>query len=405
MSWLDQERLPFLASLLLAIFCLSLYAGMIFRNWVPILRSQSLTATRVNPPVAMDFPLHWSASFLALSGQPLAVYDHSRLVAIEKEYTGYGPLPWPYPPTALLVDLPLAGAPYFISLALWLALTMGVYLLVLYRTAPHPLILLWALAFFGTFANFIYGQNGFLSAAALGGGLLLLEAHPLTGGIILGLLSYKPHLAVLVPVALIAGRNWRALGGAIISGLGLIVASMAAFGFDIWGLFLQNLPGAVNNLYTQPQWFVKMPSVFAAARLTGFDLRWAWTFQGILMLAAVALVVWLWSGSASPALKASGLVLAILLFSPHLWYYDLTLLALALAWFWQEGRRSGWILADQVLLLVSWFAPLVTFHLAVDLTWPLGPLYLAPSLILLFKRYHREKNDQPILPKTVQLVT
>jgi len=67
-------------------------------------------------------------------------------------------------------------------------------------------VLSLALAFPGTFQNFIQGQNGFLSAALLGGGLVILERFPLTGGMLLGALSYKPHLAALIPVALLAGR-------------------------------------------------------------------------------------------------------------------------------------------------------------------------------------------------------
>jgi len=397
MPWLNRERMPLVVSLVLAAFCLSLYIGTIWRKWGPILRSQSLMAPKVNPPVALDFPLHWSASFLALSGEPAAVYDYNRLKTVEKDLTGFSSLPWPYPPNALLIDLPLALAPYFVSLAIWLTVTMGAYLLVLYKIAPHRLTLFWALAFFGTFANFIQGQNGFLSAALLGGGLLLLENSPLMGGMLLGLLSYKPHLAALIPLALLLGRRWQALGGTMVSGMCMILASAAVFGLDIWGIFLKNIHDTINNLHTQPLWFYKMPSIFAAARLSGLEVATAWIFHGVVMLAAVALVVWLWSGPASPAIRASALVLAILLFSPHIWYYDLTLLALPLAWLWREGRTKGWLPREQLLLLASWAIPIVSFSMAVDLKWPHGPLYLVGPLILVVQRYYWERHQPPKL--------
>lgn len=44
---------------------------------------------------------------------------------------------------------------------------------------------------------------------------MLLERCPFLAGICTGLLAYKPHLAVLFPVAFLAGRQWRAIAGAL----------------------------------------------------------------------------------------------------------------------------------------------------------------------------------------------
>jgi hypothetical protein len=392
-EWLNRRQLPFIAALTLGAICLTLYVWHLQRTWGPILHGQSLLAPRVAPPIAQDFALHWTGSFLALAGEPASVYDYSRFGRVEQELTGIGPHPWPYPPTGLLIDLPLALLPYFVSLAAWLTVTMGLYLLVLYRIAPHPLTIFWALAFFGTFENFFFGQNGFLSAALLGGGLLLLNGFPLVGGMCLGLVSYKPHLAALIPLALLAGRRWRALGGAVASGAILALASAAFFGWDIWWIFLKNISGTLNNLYTRAGWFYKMPSVFAAARLAGFDVPGAWIFHGAAMLAAAALVVWIWSRPASTAIRSSALATAILLFSPHIWYYDLTVLALALAWLWREGCTKGWLPGEQLLLLLSWLMPLASFCLAAGMQWSQGPLYLALPMIMVVRRYSWEKRQ------------
>jgi hypothetical protein len=176
---------------------------------------------RVGEPVGADFTLFWAASYLSLQGNPAEVYDFSHLRATEQQL--FGPavtLPWPYPPTFLLMVLPLSLLPYPTALAIWLAATLAVFLVVLWRIGPHPLILLLTLAFPGTFINFICGQNGFLSAALLGGGLLLLDRFPLAAGLVLGLLCFKPHLALLVPVALLAGRHGKALLGVLLSGVG-----------------------------------------------------------------------------------------------------------------------------------------------------------------------------------------
>ncbi len=393
--WFRRERLVLTASLMLAGVCLSLYLYHLWKDWGPVLRKHSLETPRLSAPVAKDFVLHWTASHLALAGKQATLYDPGQLKQAEQALAGFGGHFWLYPPTGLLVDLPLAHLPYLISLALWLAATLGLYLLVLHRIAPHPLTLLWGLAFFGTFQNFYFGQNGFLSAALLGGGLFLLEGFPFLGGMLLGLLSFKPHIAVLIPLALLAGRYWRALAGSAVAAVCLFGASLAVLGLDSWRLFLENSPRALIYLYSEPGWYFKMPTIFAAARLAGGGVPVAWSLQGLGMLAAVALVVWLWGVRASAALRAAALVIGTLLFSPQIWYYDLTVLAVPLAWLWWEGHTRGWLPLEQLLLLLSWLMPLVNFLLEVSLRWPIGPLYLIPPSILVIRRYCMENRQVP----------
>ena len=148
-----------------------------------------------------------------------------------------------------MIDLPLALLPYFVSLCVWLAVTMTLYLLMLYRTAPQRFTFFWALAFFGTFQNFFFGQNGFISAALLGSGFLLLQPSPFWGGMFLGLVSYKPHIAALIPLALVVGRQWKALGGAIISAAALALVSVLVFGWGIWQEFLASIPNTMETLH------------------------------------------------------------------------------------------------------------------------------------------------------------
>jgi hypothetical protein len=348
-------------------------------------------AARIGQPVAFDFPLHWTASSLALAGEAATVYDYPRLRIREKQLTGYGPHPWPYPPTALLIDFPLALAPYFVSLAIWLTVTLGVYLLILYKIAPHPLTIFWELTFFGTFANLVVGQNGFISGAFLGGGLLLLESSPAAAGILLGLLSYKPHLAALIPLALLAGRRWQTLIWAMVSGMALMLASGAVFGLNIWGLFLESLSSTLTDLHNQALWFYKMPSVFGALRMVGLEPSTTWIFQGATMLAAAALVVWIWSGPASLLVKGAALVVATLLFSPHIMYYDLAILAIPLAGFWWQGLTKGWLPWEKSLLLLSWTTPALNLLFSMMMV-PQGPLYLAPLVILMLRRYFWEQD-------------
>ena len=56
--------------------------------------------------------------------------------------------------------------------------------------------------------NALVGQNGFLTAALIGGTLYLMPVRPILAGICLGLLSYKPQYGLLFPLVLIAASQW-----------------------------------------------------------------------------------------------------------------------------------------------------------------------------------------------------
>jgi alpha-1,2-mannosyltransferase len=76
----------------------------------------------------------------------------------------------------------------------------------------------------GLLANAVVGQNGFLSPALVGGALLLLPGSATVAGCLIGLLAFKPHLGILLPIVLVAGGYWRAIAAATAT-LGLLVLS------------------------------------------------------------------------------------------------------------------------------------------------------------------------------------
>ena len=65
--------------------------------------------------------------------------------------------------------------------------------------------------------NLGFGQNGFLTAALLIGGIRLTPSRQLIGGALLGLLAYKPQFGLVVAVAVIAAGLWRAAFAAVLT--------------------------------------------------------------------------------------------------------------------------------------------------------------------------------------------
>lgn len=348
---------------------------------------------RSGVPIGGDFSYYWIASRLAWLGEPASVYDAARLQMWHQEFFGADTqLIWSYPPTFLLLLLPAAWLPYLASWTIWTLLGLAGYLLIIRRIAPHHLIIWWALAFPGAFQNFGYGQNGFLSVILLGGGLLMLRSNPFLGGLLLGLFSYKPHLFVLAPLALLAGRRWRALAGLLTGALGLALASVWVLGPNIWRVFLGSLHsswqivgrGQVGAGGTLP--LIKVPSVFAALRLAGVGTPWSLGVQAAVSLVAAAAVIWVWARRAPLALSSAVLVLGILLFTPYDFVYDLTLLALPLAWLGWEGYQRGFRRAEPAVLVLGYLTSLISLPLAQAYHVQIAPCVFLWLFILSWRR-------------------
>lgn len=389
MKWLNQERISVYPRIFIALYII-LYLYIIS----PGLHGNNIL-DRNSIPIGADFSNFYSAATLALSQSPAATYDFTKMRAAQVKTIGANPesiggMLWVYPPIFLLLLLPFSFLPYFASLAIWLITTILGYLKVLLRIAPSRQTIWLAVAFPGTFENFIHGQNGFLSAGILGGGLLLLESHAFIGGIILGFLSYKPQLAVLILVALMAGRRWKALAGASLSFLGLVLASILIMGTGVWVAFWQSITVA-SKLYESGALPVfKDGSVFYAALLAGASFEVARTLQAIMMISVVIVVFIVWFRDISLPIRNSVLVLSILLFTPHVYPYDFVLLALPIAWLGWQGYTKGWMPLEKLFLVIAWLLPFL-IPLIGKTRFQIAPLIILILLILVLKRSKMEK--------------
>ncbi len=150
-----------------------------------------------------------------------------------------GHMPFVYPPTALLLFKPLALLPQQGGFFTWVAVSALVFSLAVARLAEWRIA---ALSFLSPAAikGIILGQSAMLLGGATFGSLLL---PPLAGGIVLGIvLAIKPQILLFAPLAFLVRREWRLLAGIAIGGLGLVAASLIAFGPGLWAEWLQALP-------------------------------------------------------------------------------------------------------------------------------------------------------------------
>ena len=368
-EWVTPRRLRIYPLLYLIILLAVTLAAITFRQGVLDPSGKFL---------GTDFISFWSASHLLWEGRPEAAYDLAVLKTVpESFFPVKGPVyAWMYPPMAFLVIAPLAALPYLPALGAWLGLTFIGYLTAIWRYLPDHRALLAVVAFPPVFINLGHGQNAFLSTALLGWGLFLLPSRPWLAGALLGLLIYKPHLGLLLPVALLASGNWRALLAAGLAALGFMALSYFLFGAEAWTAYLGQAGFTRRVLEEGLIPWQKMISVFAAARLWGASITQAWILQMVFSLMAAVLVWRAWRGSGDHGLKVAILVISTLVAAPLAWDYDALLLSIALASLTAAGLRRGFWDWELSALALAWMLPLFWRPLASAVDVPLGIITL-----------------------------
>jgi hypothetical protein len=339
-------------------------------------------------PLGTDFTSFWTASRLALAGSPASAYDvaahHAQQAALFGRDAGYAA--FFYPPIFLLICLPLAALPYLASLAAWLTATGALYWRVARAWLGEAFGAMPILAFPAVLSNIGHGQNGFLSAALFGAGGLWLERRPIVAGLCLGALAYKPHLGIMIPVALAIAGRWKTFAAAGVAVIAFAAASYGVFGADTWRGFLADAGLARAALEHGLVGDAKMQSAFAAVRLWGGGLALAYGVQALVAAAAAAGLVWLQRRAPRSGAEAPAMIVAALLASPFLLDYDLIILAAPMAWMLRQGADRGFLSWEKTILLAAFVLPAISRTLATDVHLPLTPFVLAALFFALLRR-------------------
>lgn len=356
-----------------------------------------------------DFVNLWTAGRLIGEGRALEVFEPRALMAAHHRL--FSPaLPfhfWSYPPPALFLAAPFALTPsYFAGLAAWTALGWAV---LAWTPLPGPgrALLLFCPA---VAVNIGLGQNGALTAALLLGGLALLERRPIAAGVLLGLLVFKPQMALLLPVLVVAGRRWRTMAGAAVGAGGLLLAATAMFSLESWRAFLDgSLPmqGAMLRGGRGP-FLSMMPSTFASLRLLGLP----WTTAIAAQLPFTAVGAWLvWSAwrspNAEPRERAAVLCAATFIATPQAFNYDLIPAAFAALVLLRPGERArSWQVGslDAAIVLAAWALPAAMLWIGGEWKIPVAPPVLTALALRLAWRMGlrpRPPSLRPRAPRTI----
>ncbi len=392
-------RVPPIAITLARSFVAAAAFGYLFDLWHQT--QDHLTNGAAGRPFGDDFINYWSAAFLTLHGRAAEIYDIHAFHAFQQSVTGptLTGYHYSYPPVMLLLSAPLAFIPYVPALFVWLAAGWYAFYRVLKQVMPGRGALLLALATPALLINAVGGQNGAWTAALLGGGLSLIERRPYLAGVLFGLMVYKPQLAILLPIAFIAGRKWRTFLAAGATAGGLLALSVLVFGPDLWAQYVR-LVTVLRHVILEENGVVhRMVSVFVAARPLGASVETAYIIQAAFGLVACVAVAAVWFKDAPAGIKNAVLLLGTCLATPYLQDYDLVFGALVVAWLWQQpvevypSERALQITSALFLVL-----PLVAAALAHLTHLTYGPLFILPLFVLAVRAAFTEREAESAAP-------
>jgi hypothetical protein len=317
-----------------------------------------------------DFlPLYVSAHLIATarSGE---LYDQGIVASEIRPIVGAptgARLPNLYGPQVALAFTPLAHFSFPVAARIWVTFSLLLYCTCIWRILrscpflrPHwGLVAITAAAFPPLFHFFVRGQLSVLVLACFTAAFLAFRSnHPVLAGFALGLLVFKPQFIVAIPLVLLLARAWKSF-------LGLILVAAAQLGFT-WLYF----GSAVMRSYFDTLWHISRwvgAAELSLAPIQMHSLRSFWTLlipwpevaltlYLVSSIAVIAIAAAVWRSTSLIALRFSALTLAAALVNPHLFVYDLLVLAPALLLIVDWTLRNSNFASSNALCLLVYLA-------------------------------------------------
>jgi len=349
-----------------------------------------------------DFLNVWSGPQILSRYGVMTLFDIDAYHAAQSELAGRQLYlhNWGYPLHLFFFIYPLSFLPYLASLAVWTLLGWAAYLIAA-ASAVEPdrrrfaiFILLVAPS---TLVNTIAGQNGFFTAALFLSAVALLDHRPWLAGVMVGLLTLKPHLGLLLAPALLAIGAWRTITSAALTAALLIGASVLVWGTEPWIAFLTKTSAYQYHFLVDFYGFYTfmMTSVFASLRVMSVSPELAKVIQIAVSLAVILTTVIMVRRTTDVALRALLLTSGTFLASPYVFNYDMPMLTGALLWFLLSRPTST---RENLLLAGAWIAPSAVWLLHIGHEGIL-PLVFGGVFLIAVIRIHRGASQQATAPE------
>ena len=219
------------------------------------------------------------------------------------------------------------------------------------------------------------GSGFLIGALYLMGWQALADRKPRLAGGWFGLMLFKPHLALLVPVVMLVRRQWQVIAAGAVTGVTLILLTATAYGIGPWRNWLVQGGAKQWALVDAGESFYGLMSTSAATAVLRFSdsLTLALATQASLATAAIAGIVVAALRRTSLADLAMLTATATFLVLHYGFNYDLMVVTVAALRLWADPDASK---AHRAAAILGFIAPQIGM-LVAPLGWPLTPLMLA----------------------------
>jgi hypothetical protein len=314
--------------------------------------------------IGADFLNFYTAGKFFLGGRMLELYDMAEQAFFQRDLLAPHPFNsvcyFNYPPFTTVLCVPFAMGSYLTGLFLWwcaglLALAFSLHLLRRELTALSSIystrrLFMMSFLFFPTIAWFLYGQDTALTLLIYTITFVMLRRHKdLLAGMALGLLLFKPQLAIAFGIVLLVKWRWRALIGGLIS-----TCMWIAIGLAISPLVMKEYVSLIPQLMDlqrrhdiAPTWGYHNFAGFSSLLLDALWRKGADILALSLTMGGILIICLWWRhtawrpGTREWDMTFSGTLVLGLLISPHLYLYDLMLLLLPLIIVWGHHLQGS----------------------------------------------------------------
>ena len=341
-----------------------------------------------------DFPMFWASGHFAASLTPGRVYTRPLLLVWEYRHVlGYHHTdPFVYPPPTLLLTRLIDFSGYWRAYLLWTIALTTLSVLIL-RIAHLPWIVIgFAILNPASFFTLMLGQISLLTGCCFVASLLLIDRAPIRSGVFSALTLFKPQIALLGPLAILARNNWRGVvAGLVVVGT-ICLLTWVIFGSSLWLAYvnhgLQSSHKLLDLPYPRPAFgpnyrggyeYAEI-SVFYMLRSFGLKISSAMIGQTLSALGASMLCWRLWRREdIDPTIRVAITIFLGVLVTPYGFIQDLSAFSLGvLLLIWRRGTLE---VGDVILLMWPGTLGLISQIIGATIT----PLVIAWALL----RAHR----------------
>ncbi len=330
--------------------------------------------------LGVDFLNYWLGGRLAYTGRIGELYDVDayNLAAAVLFGPNLQPHNFSYPPHILPLLAPFGALSYFAGLAAWITAGVAAFLMVacgrLRAGTMVPLLLISPVVL----VNIVYGQIGLLLAGLFVGALRLLPRRPIAAGVLIGVLTVKPQLGLLLPLLLVVERQWTAILSAAVTAVGLVLVSIAVWGIEPWQQYFRDVVPLQNWFIANMagrQYGLLVPSVYGGLVHAGVPVMPALAIHCVVALGVALCAIKALLAPVATPLRAAIVTLASTLLTPYILAYDLAVPFAALVWYLAASRVAATRLGAATVGL-AWALPFGVVVMMSLYHLPLAPLIL-----------------------------